>query len=74
MEEKVYCRYEEKHSQRQGHLGEPRVDMTLNHMRRGERGAEKGEGRGEREEGETRSNNQEGKKYKRAGNKNGWII
>lgn len=43
LEEKVYCKYIRE--QRQEHLGEARVDMTLSHVRRG-----RGEGRGERQE------------------------
>jgi hypothetical protein len=30
-----YCGYEGEHSQRQGHLEEARVDMTLSQVRRG---------------------------------------
>lgn len=37
MEEKVYCRYRDEHSQRWGHLGKSRVDMTLSREDRGER-------------------------------------
>ena len=33
--EKVYYRHVGEYSQRQGHLGESRVDMTLSHVRRG---------------------------------------
>jgi hypothetical protein len=33
----------DKHSQRQGHLGDSRVDRTLSHVKRGERGRERGE-------------------------------
>jgi hypothetical protein len=39
--EKVYYRYVGEHSQRQTHLGESRVDMTLSHVgkkRKGKRG------------------------------------
>lgn len=32
MGEKVYCRYVGEHNQRQGHLGEARVDMTGNEL------------------------------------------
>ena len=35
VEEKVYYRYVGEHSQRQGHLGESRVVMTLSHVQRG---------------------------------------
>ena len=42
VEEKVYYRYVGEHSQRQTHLGESRVVMTLNHVVRGG-----GEGRAE---------------------------
>lgn len=40
VEEKVYCRYEEEHGQRQGDLGKSRVNMTpeLGHVRTGRRG------------------------------------
>ena len=38
-----YCRYEGEHSQRQGHLEEARVDMTLGHVRGGKRVQERGE-------------------------------
>jgi hypothetical protein len=34
VEEKVYYRYVGEHSQRQGHLGESRGDMSLNHVGR----------------------------------------
>ena len=34
MVERVYYRYVGEHSQRQGHLGESRVDMTLSHIGR----------------------------------------
>lgn len=33
----------ESHSERQGHPGKPRVDMTLGHVRRGKRLQERGE-------------------------------
>jgi hypothetical protein len=42
MVEKVYFRHMGEHSQRQGHLGEPRVDMTQSNGRGGGR-----EGKGE---------------------------
>ena len=48
VEEKVYYRYVGEHSQRQGHLGESRVNMTLSHVRRRVR---REGGRGERRRG-----------------------
>ena len=36
VEEKVYYRYVGEHSQRQTHLGESRVLLTINHVGRGE--------------------------------------
>jgi hypothetical protein len=45
--EKVYCRYEKEHSQRQKHLGESRVLMILSPVEKwggkGERGAAGGQ-------------------------------
>lgn len=41
VEEEDYCRYVGDHRQRQTHLEETRVDMTLNYMRR--LGRERGE-------------------------------
>jgi len=51
VEEKVYYRYYmdiiidiiDKHSRRQGHLGDSRVDLTLTHVKRGGRRRERGE-------------------------------
>lgn len=40
MEEKVHCRQPGEYSQRQGHLRELRVDITMSHMRRWEEGKE----------------------------------
>lgn len=42
VEKKVSCRQKGEHSQRQRHLGESRVDMTLSHVKKGE-GVETGE-------------------------------
>lgn len=42
VEEKVHCSYAEEHNQGQEHPGESRVDMTLNHLRRGGRSRERG--------------------------------
>lgn len=53
-EEKVYCRYKGEHSQKQGLLGEPRVNVTLTLTESGEE-----KGRGEPGDQETRG--QEGK-------------
>lgn len=39
VEKKVDCRRVGEHSQRQGHVGESRVDRTLSHVRGGEPGA-----------------------------------
>lgn len=48
VEEKVYCRYKGEHNQRQGPLGESRVDMNLSYGKgEGERGEEVGGQRGE---------------------------
>jgi hypothetical protein len=55
VEEKVYCSQEEEHSQRQGHLGKSRVDMTLSDVRRDGEGKEEVGLRG------TRCSCQEGK-------------
>lgn len=38
--EKVYCRYEKKHSQKEGHLGESRVNRTMRQAIKGEQGGE----------------------------------
>ena len=38
MGEKDYCRYMGEHSERQGHLGESREDMTLSYVKRVGRG------------------------------------
>lgn len=54
-----FCGCVEEHSQRQGHLEESRVDVTLSHVRRG-RGREKGE-RG------TRYSSQQTQRYKKGG-------
>jgi hypothetical protein len=52
-----------KHRQRQKHLWESRVDMSLNHVRRGERGKKRGQ-RG------SRCGSQEGESVKGSGNQN----
>lgn len=36
VEERVYYGYVGEHSQRQGYRGEPRVDVTLSYLRKGE--------------------------------------
>lgn len=56
MEDNVYHRYKGEHSQRQTHLGESRVVMTLNHVRR------QGDGRGKKGERGTKCSSQEAKK------------
>ena len=43
VEGKFYCRYEGENSQRQTHLGESRVDMTLSHVRRGGKKGKRGQ-------------------------------
>jgi hypothetical protein len=62
VEEEVYCGYVGEHTQRQGHLTEPRVDITRLScvVWRGGRGRERGE-RG------TRCNSQEAQRYKKCG-------
>ena len=55
VEEKAYYRYVEKQSQRQGHLGETRVHMTLSQDMCGE---------GKRKEWGTRCNSQDAQKNK----------
>ena len=68
VEEKVYCRPREKHSQRQGTSGKIQSvhNSELSWAMWGE-GEEKREVREE-------DSNQESKGIKRAGNQNGWII
>jgi hypothetical protein len=44
VEEKVYYRYVGKHGQRQRHLGETRVNRTLNHEGREREGKGRGKG------------------------------
>lgn len=63
VEEKVYYTLMGKHSQRLGHLGKPRVIMTLNHAR----------GRGRREGNQVQQPG--GQRYKsEAGIQNVWIT
>ena len=59
----AYDVYVGEHSQRQAHLGESRVVMTLNHVREGEW---KGEG--------NQVHSQEPKGIKRVRDQNVWII
>lgn len=68
VEERAYYGYVEGHSQRQGGLGESRVDTTLSQVRRGE-------GKGERSQ-KTRCSRQKARTSvdKRSGNQNVWII
>lgn len=56
--ENVYYSYVEECSQRQGHLGESRVDMTLSHVGRRQ------EGRGERG---TEYSSQDAQRHKESG-------
>ena len=73
VEKKVYCLYVGEHSQRQGHLGESRVDMTRLSWAIWQRGSRRG---GERCKSNTaaRRPKETKTKTKRAGNLNGWVM
>lgn len=64
--EKIYCRCVREN--REGHLGESRVNMTLNHM--GRRGEEKREGRERNQVQQPGDSNLQKEKIKQ----NGWVI
>lgn len=68
VQEKVYCRYVGKHSQRRGHLGVSRVDMRPSEEKE-ERKEEGREGSQVQQPGGPKE-----QKKKKLGNQNGWTI
>lgn len=69
VEERVYCRYVEEHSQRLGYLVESREDTTRRKWTMRERGR-----RMERGKKRISCSNQEDRSPKGPGNQNVWIV